>query len=50
MITVTVQLVNGGDPSHGRVQITRNGQVGTVCDNGWDNNEGRVICQALGYP
>ena len=46
---VTVVLVNGNSINEGRVQLTINGDVGTVCDDGWDFRDATVVCQMLGY-
>ncbi|XP_072182335.1 galectin-3-binding protein A-like [Diadema setosum] len=45
----TVRLVGGSNEREGRVEISCNGQWGTVCDDGWDINEAHVVCRDLGY-
>ncbi|KAG2489834.1 hypothetical protein HYH03_011637 [Edaphochlamys debaryana] len=43
-------LLNGWpDGSSGRVEIFKNGELGTVCDDGWDDDDARVVCREQGY-
>ena len=49
-ISAPVRLVNGSTlPSQGRVEIQINETWGTVCDDGFDNDDAGVICKMLGY-
>ncbi|XP_072021373.1 scavenger receptor cysteine-rich domain-containing protein DMBT1-like [Amphiura filiformis] len=47
--TVEVQLVGGTTPFEGRVEITKDGVTGTICDDDWGIKDATVICRMLGY-
>ena len=44
-----VRLVDGSGPHEGRLEVCVNEAWGTVCSNGWDNADSKVVCNQLGY-
>ena len=44
-----IRLEGGSTLYEGRVEICRNQQWGTVCDNMWNNVDATVACRHLGY-
>ncbi|XP_071484060.1 uncharacterized protein [Diadema antillarum] len=45
----SLRLTGGSSEREGRVEISCNGQWGTVCDDGWDINDAHAVCRELGY-
>ena len=45
----TYRMRGGAVPWLGRVEVKRNGEWGTICDDGFDVLDGNVMCRRLGY-
>ncbi|XP_040191018.1 macrophage receptor MARCO-like [Rana temporaria] len=41
-----VRIIGG---NRGRVELKRNEEWGTICDDEWDMNDGKVICRMMGF-
>ena len=46
--TGSIRLAGGNTADNGRVEICVGGAWGTICSNGFDNNDARVMCRQLG--
>ncbi|XP_072526522.1 neurotrypsin [Salminus brasiliensis] len=47
--SVPVRLVDGENEREGRVEILVGGQWGTICDDGWTDQDAEVVCRQLGF-
>ena len=44
-----IRLAEGSTPQEGRVEVCKSNVWGTVCDDGWNREDARVVCRQLGY-
>ncbi|XP_072045705.1 neurotrypsin-like [Amphiura filiformis] len=45
-----IRLTGGRDANEGTVEVKYQDTWGSICDDGWDDEDARVICQQLGLP
>ena len=48
-MVITVRLVDGSSYNEGRVEVYYNGDWGTVCNDGWNENYASLVCTQLGF-
>ena len=45
----TIRLVGGANEKEGRVEVCMGGYWGTVCSDGWSEEDALVVCRQAGY-
>jgi hypothetical protein len=48
--SMMMRLVNGEGPNEGRIEVYNNYAWGSVCSDGFDETDGKVACNYLGFP
>ena len=49
MLFLEFRLVNGPNSASGRIEVSHGGAWGTVCDDGFQQYAGDMICKELGF-
>lgn len=44
-----LRFLSGENPSHGIMEIYKNGSWQELCTRSWDTDEGNLTCKAMGY-
>ena len=44
-----IRLMGGQNKFKGRVEVCQGRKWKTVCNDGWDDNEAKVVCRQLGF-
>ena len=44
-----VQFVGGPNRAEGRVEVCQNNAYGTICDEGWDDQDAKVACRSASF-
>lgn len=47
--TIPVKLVGGRDEMEGRLMVYKDGDWGTVCNHGWNQDAAAIVCHQMGY-
>ena len=49
MIVFPVRLQGGASSNKGQLEVFHDGQWGSICDDGWDDDDATVACRSLGF-
>ena len=49
LIVFPVRLQSGASSNKGQVEVFHDGQWGSICDDGWDDDDATVACRSLGF-
>ena len=45
----SVRLIDGASERDGRVEVCMGGYWGSVCSDGWSEEDALVVCRQIGY-